>query len=341
MKKIILLPVILVTLVINIVAAQSLYIDGRDYQTLPLENQLTLTKPNQKEVIEFFAYTCPHCYHAEENINKWLKESKPADVTYYPIPATGGNWTHPAKTMFVAKKLGILKEFHMKMFKEFQVVKNRGVAFDKEVLFKFINKEFNIDEETYNKAYDSFAVKTDLNKATKKFQKSGVQGTPAFIVNGKYKVSLFQDRNRTFEVINHLLSIDVMKIEEVKTEVKTEAVKKVEEVKTDVKTEAVKKVEEVKAEVKTEVKTEAVKKVEEVKAEAVKKVKEVKAEAVKKVEEVKAEAVKKVKEVKAEAVKKVEEVKAEAVKKVEEVKTDVKTEAVKKVEEVKAEVKVN
>ncbi|HEX3171074.1 MAG TPA: thiol:disulfide interchange protein DsbA/DsbL, partial [Burkholderiales bacterium] len=57
--------------------AQQAPVVGRDYTQL--NPPQSTDSGNKIEVIEFFWYGCPHCYHLEPALKAWLKK-KPADV---------------------------------------------------------------------------------------------------------------------------------------------------------------------------------------------------------------------------------------------------------------------
>src|SRR5437868_6182640 len=52
---------------------------GRDFTTVRTPQQTA--DPSKIEVMEVFAYSCPHCFHLEGEVDKWLKK-KPADVNF-------------------------------------------------------------------------------------------------------------------------------------------------------------------------------------------------------------------------------------------------------------------
>ncbi len=184
--------------------AQSLYTEGKHYTVL--ETPMTLQKPGQKEVVEFFSYTCPHCYNLEPHILKWAAETKPEDVGFYQIPATGGKlWTFTAKVKYVAKKLNLGHEFDSKYFAALHKDKNHRLMGSKDDVIEFMVKESGADKAAAEKAWDSLQVKSGLKQSAKLWQQAKLSGVPAVIVNGKYVVAL-RDYESFFNIINYLLS---------------------------------------------------------------------------------------------------------------------------------------
>ncbi|QSA96663.1 thiol:disulfide interchange protein DsbA/DsbL [Methylococcus sp. EFPC2] len=141
--------------------------------------------PSKVEVIEFFWYGCPHCYHFEPELNAWLK-TKPANVVFIRQPAVfNAHWAAHAKAYFTAEALGVVDKLHADFYDAIQNKKRTLESEDD--LAKFF-AEHGVKEEDFHKAYKSFAVHTKLGQAEGLAAHYGVTGTPALIVNGKYRI---------------------------------------------------------------------------------------------------------------------------------------------------------
>lgn len=185
-------------------SAQLLYTEGRDYEIL--ETPIPLQNDKQKEVVEFFSFACPHCFNLEFAISKWAKESKPEDVGFYQIPATGGKqWNFLARVKYVADKLGLDEDFHSKYFSAIHKDKNRKLLGDKDTAIDMMTN-FGASKETAEKAWDSLQVKSGLKRSADLWKNTGLSGVPVIVVNGKYKVQLTTTYDKLFEVIDFLLS---------------------------------------------------------------------------------------------------------------------------------------
>jgi protein dithiol oxidoreductase (disulfide-forming) len=158
--------------------------EGEGYELV--EPPQPTSDPNKVEVIEFFWYGCPHCYHFEPDINAWLK-TKPANVVFIRQPAIfNAHWAAHAKAFFTAEALGVLDKLHADFYKAIQ---NQKMTLESEDdLAKFF-AEHGVKEADFHKAYKSFAVDTKLRQAEGLAARYGVTGTPSLIVNGKYRVS--------------------------------------------------------------------------------------------------------------------------------------------------------
>ncbi len=145
--------------------------------------------PSKVEVIEFFWYGCPHCYHFEPDLNAWLK-NKPDNVVFIRQPAIfNDHWRAHAKAFFTAEALGVLDKMHADFY---DAIQNKKMALESEAdLAKFF-AEHGVKEAEFHKAYKSFAVDTKMRQAEGMAARYGVTGTPSLVVNGKYRVSASQ-----------------------------------------------------------------------------------------------------------------------------------------------------
>src|SRR5215203_5599086 len=73
--------------------------EGREYTLIDPPQPVAVK--GKIEVIEFFSYACPHCYHLEPVISAWLKKL-PADVTFHRVPLAGGPAWQPTAKLFYA-----------------------------------------------------------------------------------------------------------------------------------------------------------------------------------------------------------------------------------------------
>ena len=157
------------------------------------------------EVLEVFMYTCPHCYDLEPYLTKW-KATAPADVAYSAFPAA---WNEPveafARAFYAAETLGILDKSHEKFF----------AAIHKEHLpLRSLDDiaqwytQFGVTKEAFLSASNSFAVNTKINRSKAMVPRWGVEGTPAVIVNGKYRfdVSSAGGHQNIAELIDFLVA---------------------------------------------------------------------------------------------------------------------------------------
>lgn len=151
-----------------------------------------VSTPGKVEVLEFFWYGCPHCYHFEPDLKAWLKR-KPDSVTFIRQPAIFSSlWGAHAKAFFTAEALGVLDKLHDDFY---DAIQNKHEPLEKEdALIKFF-AQHGIAEADVRKAYKSFAVDAKMRQAEPMGARYGVTGTPSVIINGKYRISPSQAKS--------------------------------------------------------------------------------------------------------------------------------------------------
>ena len=171
-------------------AQQSLVV-GRDY-TLISPAQPTDSK-KKIEVIEFFWYGCPHCYHLESSLKTWLKR-KPVDVEFRPVPGTFGApaWEPLTRTYYALDAMGLAAKYHDAIFaaihEEKDAGKQRAMVNDTRVIADWLASR-GVDKQKFMDAYNSFAVNNRTRRSEDMTRSYDVPGTPALAVDGKYLVS--------------------------------------------------------------------------------------------------------------------------------------------------------
>ncbi|MGD0959838.1 MAG: thiol:disulfide interchange protein DsbA/DsbL [Methylomonas sp.] len=172
--------------------------------TQPVQN------PEKIEVIEFFWYGCPHCYHLEPAIKQWLK-NKPANVEFIRQPAVFNElWGKNAKVFYTAEALGVEDKLHDDIFDAIQNKKIK-LATDEEIAKFFI--EHGVKEEDFQTAYKSFSVDAKLRQAEGMGPRYGISGVPTLIVNGKFKVTATsaKSQDNMLNVVNQLIQSESQK----------------------------------------------------------------------------------------------------------------------------------
>jgi thiol:disulfide interchange protein DsbA len=151
-------------------------------------SQPTSVAAGKVEVLEVFWYACPHCYALEPFIKAWRK-TKPDYVEFVRVPVMWGpiHRAH-AQLYYTLKQLG-RNDLDDKVFETLHQEQNPLVGntpdetFQRQLQFA---KENGIDAEAFRKAYNSFAVNADLQRAEEITQRYHVEGVPLVVVNGKY-----------------------------------------------------------------------------------------------------------------------------------------------------------
>jgi len=180
-KAILILGVSLLPLAV--MATPLAYVEGVHYK--PTAQRIATSDEKVVEVIEFFSYSCPHCFNLDPQIQEWEK-SLPENVVFSRVPAIfRDSWLQLARVFYAAEATGDLEKLHLMIFNAIHVEKRRLETEDQ--LLDFVAEQ-GIDRDMFAKTMDSFSVKAKVKKALLLSQTSGITGVPSMMVNGKYIV---------------------------------------------------------------------------------------------------------------------------------------------------------
>lgn len=144
--------------------------------------------PARIEVMEVFAYSCPHCFQFEPALSKWLKKA-PADVEFVRMPHTLGQpaGTLRNKAFHAAKMLGVLDKFHTALF---GAIHGQGklMATVEDLRALFV-QQTGVKAEDFDGAFSSFAADAGFRRGESSIQAMGITSVPTMVVDGQYFVS--------------------------------------------------------------------------------------------------------------------------------------------------------
>lgn len=158
------------------------------------------------EVIEFFWYGCPHCYHLEPLVNAWVK-NLPKDVVFKRIPAAPNeSWAATAALFYTLEAMGLLEKYHGKVFDAIHKDgKNLG---NKRIREEWLQQN-GIDVAKYNEMEKSFSVASKVQRARQLTAAYKVDGVPRIFVNGKYYTAaeFAGGQDKIFPVVDQLVAM--------------------------------------------------------------------------------------------------------------------------------------
>ena len=177
MKKIVMLLVGL--MMATLVHAAPLFKEGEHYEVVKA------TATAKPEVLEFFSYFCPHCYHFEPIVAD-LKKSLPQGVEFKrnPVAFLGREMGPELQRAFaVATLLDVEAKFSSVIFKKIQDDRQPPQSrADIKALFESIGVAGN----EYDGAVDSFAVSGLVAQFDRNTAEMNIRGVPATVINGRY-----------------------------------------------------------------------------------------------------------------------------------------------------------
>ena len=163
--------------------AQAEVKEGRDYKLITPAKQVEV--PGKIEVIEFFWYGCPHCKTLEPVVESWAKKL-PKDVNFRRVHILwpGRNDISAHAKLFVAlQAMGQDVRLQPAIFKAVQ--QDRIELRRESTLFDWLKKQ-NVDINQFKSNYGTFTSDIALKKLEQTTLTYGIDGVPAFVVNGKY-----------------------------------------------------------------------------------------------------------------------------------------------------------
>jgi thiol:disulfide interchange protein DsbA len=178
--------------------------EGSDY--LALGKAAPTEAPAGKvEVVEFFWYSCPHCYAFEPQLEAWIKQI-PKDVAIRRVPVSFRPDFEPQQRLYyVLEAMGKVEELHKKVFNAIHVEKQ---ALNTPELVTAWAEKQGLNKAKFAEMYSSFSVTTKARKATQLQDAYQVDGVPALGVAGRYYTSgtLAQNMGRALQVTDYLIA---------------------------------------------------------------------------------------------------------------------------------------
>jgi len=180
---------------------------GKHYKPI-VPAQPTDAGAGKVEVDEVFWYGCAHCYALEPYLESWQK-NKAAYVEFVRVPVMWGpvHRAH-ARFFYVIQALN-RPDLHNKVFEEIHQRGNMLVGRDdestKKMQFDFLEAN-GLKEADIQKAWDSFSVNSNLQRADQLTRRYRVEAVPLIVVGGKYTtdVAAAGGQSELLAVINDL-----------------------------------------------------------------------------------------------------------------------------------------
>ncbi len=176
---------------------------GVDY--VPVNPPVATESGNKVEVLDFFQYSCPHCYHFLPDLSAWKRRLAP-DVLYRYVPVVFDSRTTPhARIVFALEDLKRLADLHDKVFEAFHVQKKRLLDSNEIAEFMQVN---GIKADQWRDAFNSASVSARVEQAAARWRAYKVEGTPALGCDGRYITapSMVRSANRALQVMDFLIA---------------------------------------------------------------------------------------------------------------------------------------
>ena len=158
--------------------------NGTEYETLPVAQPVPAGK--KVEVLEFFAYWCPHCNAFEALLADWVKKQGD-NIVLKRIHVPKGDLTVPQqKLFFTLEALGVAEQYQARVFAAMHVQREKFTK--DEQVFDWVAKN-GLDRKKFIETYRSLPVQQRLRQTDKAMTAYGIESWPAIVIDGRYKTS--------------------------------------------------------------------------------------------------------------------------------------------------------
>ena len=138
------------------------------------------------EVIEFFAYYCPHCYAFEPVLADWVKRQGDA-IAFKRVHVPRDAGVVPQQRLFYTlDAMGLLDGYHARVFKAMHEQHLR-LSSDEQV-FDWVAQN-GIDRARFTDVYRSFGIDARLRRAAAMMDAYGVDRWPLVVIDGRWVTS--------------------------------------------------------------------------------------------------------------------------------------------------------
>jgi thiol:disulfide interchange protein DsbA len=140
------------------------------------------------EVVEFFWYGCPHCFHFEPALAPWAAKL-PADVAFRRIPVAFRETPFGIhqRLYYTVEAMGLIPTLHAKIF---HAIHEEGLKLDQpDLIADFVSKQ-GVDKAKFLSVMDSFSVQTKCRQARTLAEAYKIDGVPTVGIGGLYYTSV-------------------------------------------------------------------------------------------------------------------------------------------------------
>ena len=138
------------------------------------------------EVVEVFAYWCPHCAAFQPKVDAW-KRKLPKDVRFTYVPLAGAEGDPLSRAYFAAETLGAVERTHAALF---HAMHDEGTMpmnpSDGEMQGWLVSQ--GLPAAQLKAAWTSPAMAANLRHANAFEHTVDIDGTPTLVVNGRYRI---------------------------------------------------------------------------------------------------------------------------------------------------------
>lgn len=173
---------------------------GRDYRVLATPQPVE-APAGSIEVIEFFAYWCPHCHSLEPALTDWRMRLS-GDVQFRREHVSFRE-TRIQQLHYALVAMGKADELAPRVFHAIHVERQRLDAPEK------MAQVLGLDVKQFSAVYESFAVRTRARRGTQIAEAYGIDGVPSLAVAGRFVTapSMAGSNSAALAVVDQLIEL--------------------------------------------------------------------------------------------------------------------------------------
>lgn len=135
------------------------------------------------EVLEFFAYGCPHCAALEPKLEAWAKKL-PADVKIRRVPgAPALRGIDNASLFYTLEAMGLQEKLQQKIFDAANV--QNVILGNPATLNSWLEKQ-GVDIKKFAEIQKSFSIQNKISRAKAMYVDYKIGSVPTIVVNGRF-----------------------------------------------------------------------------------------------------------------------------------------------------------
>lgn len=159
-------------------------VQGTEYTLLSPPQAPTTT--GRVEVIEFFSYGCPHCFHLQPLLKQWEKAELPKNAVLVRVPVSFGRreWGQLVRAFYTLEATGDLERLDDKLFDA--IHKEHQPLFNLDNLAAWAAQN-GIDANKFRATFTSPEITAKATRADQLSRDYKINGVPTLTVAGKYK----------------------------------------------------------------------------------------------------------------------------------------------------------
>lgn len=137
------------------------------------------------EVLEFFAYTCPHCASMEPMVAQW-SQTLPDNVVVKHVPVAFNAGMADLQKLYYSLEALDRLDLHPKVFQA--IHRERKRIYDFKAMSDWIEDQ-GVDAKQFEAAFQSFGINNKVARANELAKTYKVEGTPSLAIGGRYVTS--------------------------------------------------------------------------------------------------------------------------------------------------------